>query len=162
MRSYLTDGPTGGLAFISEALRNNGLAPAQAQFLGLQRWDVSAEALSQPSLQGGAFASPDPGLMAAFDGRYRNAYGETPQDVAALAYDAIAAVGALIAEARAGGGSPFSDARITQASGFAGVGGAFRFAINGLNQRNLAILEVRGGQAVVVERAARGFDSLAN
>ena len=158
----LTDGPTGGLAFISEALRNNGLSSAQAQFLGLQRWDVSAEALSQPSLQGGAFAAPDPGLMAAFEGRYRNAYGEAPQDVAALAYDAIAAVGALISEARAGGGSPFSDARITQAAGFAGVGGAFRFAPNGLNQRNLAVLEVRDGQAVVVERAARGFESFAN
>ncbi|MCB1374987.1 MAG: penicillin-binding protein activator, partial [Rhodobacteraceae bacterium] len=61
-----------------------------------------------------------------------------------------------------GGGSPFSDARITQAAGFAGVGGAFRFAPNGLNQRNLAVLEVRDGQAVVVERAARGFESFAN
>ena len=46
--------------------------------------------------------------------------------------------------------------------GFAGVGGAFRFAPNGLNQRNLAVLEVRDGQAVVVERAARGFESFAN
>ena len=28
--------------------------------------------------------------------------------------------------------------------------------------RNLAVLEVRDGQAVVVERAARGFESFAN
>ena len=51
----LTDGPTGGLAFISEALRGNGVTGAQ--FMGMQRWDVSAEALAVPSLQGGVFAA---------------------------------------------------------------------------------------------------------
>jgi len=158
----LTDGPTGGLALIADALRNNGVTPAQAQFLGLQRWDISAEALAAPSLQGGVFAAPDPGLLAAFEGRYVNAYGENPHELASLAYDAVAAVGAMIADARASGGSPFSTARITQPQGFAGVNGAFRFLPNGLNQRNLAIFEVRGGQAVVTERASGGFAALAN
>ena len=107
----LTDGPTGGLAFISEALRGNGVG---AQFLGMQRWDVSAEALSVPSLQGGVFAAPDPGLVGAFNGRYLSTYGEAPHELAPLAYDGIAAVGALVAQARSQGGSPFSTARITQ------------------------------------------------
>ena len=44
---------------------------------------------------------PRPGLVAAFAGRYRTAYGEAPHELAGLAYDGIAAVGALIAEARA-------------------------------------------------------------
>ena len=56
----LTDGPTGGLAFIAEAMRGNGVG--QAQFLGMQRWDTSAETLAVPSLQGGVFAAPDPAL----------------------------------------------------------------------------------------------------
>lgn len=155
----LTDGPTGGLAFISDALRNNGVAPAQGQFLGMQRWDVSAEAMAAPSLQGGVFAAPDPALIGAFEGRYRTAYGETPHELAGLAYDGIAAVGALIAEARSGGGSPFSDAALTQGSGFAGVNGAFRFLPGGMNERNLAMIEVRDGSAVVIERAARSFDA---
>jgi ABC-type branched-subunit amino acid transport system substrate-binding protein len=155
----LTDGPTGGLAFISEALRGNGLSPAQAQFLGMQRWDVSAEALAVPSLQGGVFAAPDPGLVAAFQGRYTTAYGENPHELASLAYDGIAMVGALIAQARAQGGSPFSTQRLTQPAGFAGVNGAFRLTPSGLNQRNLAIIEVANGQAVVTERAARTFDA---
>lgn len=158
----MTDGPTGGLGLMSEALRNNGLTAAQAQFMGLQRWDVSAEVLSLPSLQGGVFAAPDPGLLAAFDGRYTNAYGESPHELAGLAYDGIAAVGAMIADARVNGGSPFSPARITQSAGFAGTNGAFRFLPGGLNQRNLAIFEVRGGQAVVTERAAGSFVALAN
>ena len=96
----LTDGPTGGLAFIAEGLRANGLTPA-AQFMGMQRWDVSAEALAVPGLQGGVFAAPDPDLVGAFIGRYQAAYGESPHELAGLAYDGIAAVGALIAQARA-------------------------------------------------------------
>lgn len=154
----LTDGPTGGLAFISEALRGNGVGTAQ--FLGMQRWDVSAEALGVPSLQGGVFAAPDPGLVGAFVGRYQATYGETPHELAGLAYDGVAAIGALVAQARSQGGSPFSTARITQAGGFAGVNGAFRFLPGGQVQRNLAILEVQNGQAVVRERAARSFDAV--
>ena len=88
----LTDGPSGGLAFISEGLRANGLTAAQ--FLGMQRWDVSAEALAVPALQGGAFAAPDPNLVNAFVGRYQTAYGESPHELAGLAYDGVAAVGA--------------------------------------------------------------------
>jgi hypothetical protein len=125
----------------------------------MQRWDVSAEAMAAPSLQGGVFAAPDPALIGAFEGRYRTAYGETPHELAGLAYDGIAAVGALIAEARSGGGSPFSDAALTQGSGFAGVNGAFRFLPGGMNERNLAMIEVRDGSAVVIERAARSFDA---
>lgn len=157
----LTDGPTGGLAFISDALRNGGLSPSGTQFLGMQRWDVSGAAMSQPSLQGGVFAAPDPTAMASFDARYRAAYGDAPHDLAGLAYDGIAAVGAMIAQARAAGGSPFSTSRLTQSSGFAGVNGPFRFTPDGLNQRNLAIIEVQNGQGVVIQRAARSFDSAA-
>jgi hypothetical protein len=156
----LTDGPTGGLGFISEALRNNGLGPMQAQFLGMQRWDVSAEALALPSLQGGVFAAPDPSFVGAFEGRYRAAYGEAPHELAGLAFDGIHAVGAVIAEARARGGSPFSTARLTEPSGFAGVYGPFRLLPSGRAQRNLAIVEVRDGGAVVIERAARSFDAV--
>jgi len=152
----LTDGPTGGLAFISEALRGNGVTTAQ--FLGMQRWDTSAEALGVPSLQGGVFAAPDPATLGAFRGRYQTAYGEAPHELAGLAFDAVAAVGALIAEARAQGGSPFSTARLTQASGFAGANGPFRLTPSGVAQRNLAIIAVQNGQAVVAERAARSFD----
>lgn len=127
--------------------------------MGMQRWDISGETLSLPSLQGGVFAAPDPGPLAAFNGRYQTAYGGRPHELAVYAYDAINAVGAMIAEARAQGGSPFSTGRLTQARGFAGAGGPFRFTPDGLNQRNLAILEVRGGQAVVIQRASRSFDA---
>jgi ABC-type branched-subunit amino acid transport system substrate-binding protein len=159
----LTDGPTGGLTFVSESLRGLGVSSTQAQFLGMQRWDTSAEALNQPSLQGGWFAAPDPALLAAFEGRYQGAYGERPHELAGLAYDGIAAVGALIADARArGANDPFAAERLTQPAGFAGVNGAFRFTPSGLSQRALAMLEVQGGRAVVIDGAPRTFAAVGN
>ncbi|MBB5223281.1 hypothetical protein HNP73_003228 [Amaricoccus macauensis] len=156
----LTDGPTGGLSFIADGLRSNGVGPDRGQFLGMQRWDISAEALQAPSLQGGVFAAPDPGIVTAFNGRYHAAYGESPHELAGLAYDGVAAVGALIAEARSQGGSPFSTERLTQPSGFAGVNGPFRFTPSGRAQRNLAIIAVQNGAPVVREPAARSFDTV--
>mgnify|MGYP001058387261 CR=1 FL=1 len=158
----LTDGVVGGLGIMAEALRENGVSAGATQFLGLQRWDASPEVLALSSLQGGVFVAPDPGYVAQFNGRYSNAYGSTPNDLASLGYDGVAAVGALIAQSRSSGGSPFSDSRLTQSSGFAGANGVFRLLPNGLNQRNLAILEVRGGTAVVTQRAARSFDAVGN
>ena len=126
----------------------------------MQRWDVSAEALALPSLQGGVFAAPDPEPRRRLRGPLSSAYGEAPHELAGLAYDGIHAVGAMIAEARSPGGSPFSTARLTEPSGFAGANGPFRFNPNGWVQRNLAIVEVRAGSGVVIERAARSFDAV--
>ena len=86
---------------------------------------------------------PIPALLAAFQGRYPTPTARPRTSSPVLAYDGVAAVGALIAEARGQGGSPFSTARLTQPQGFAGASGAFRFCADGLSQRNLAIIEVQ-------------------
>jgi ABC-type branched-subunit amino acid transport system substrate-binding protein len=157
----LADVPTGGLGFMADGLRGAGLASSEAQFLGMHRWDVSAEVLAQDSLQGGWFAAPDPALLGTFEARYRAAYGQRPHEIAGLAYDGIAAVGALVSDARARRlADPFSPANLTGAGGFAGVYGPFRLLPNGLNQRNLAVLEVRNGSASVIDRAPRAFTGL--
>lgn len=152
---FLTERSTAGI--VADGLRANGLGADRALLMGLQPWGQDAETLGRGSLQGAVYAAPDPALLAAFQGRYQNAYGAAPHELAVLAYDGVGAVGALIAEARASGGNPFSTARVTQAQGFAGAGGAFRFSADGLSQRNLAIVEVRGGAAVVISRASRSF-----
>lgn len=157
---FLTERSTAGI--VADGLRANGLTVDRALLMGLQPWGQDADTLGRASLQGAVYAAPDPGLLAAFQGRYANAYGSAPHELAVLAYDGVGAVGALIAEARASGGAPFSTARVTQAQGFAGANGAFRFSPDGLSQRNLAIVEVRGGGAAVISRAARGFDRLGN
>lgn len=153
-----TDTPTRGLPFIAAALGAEDVTRLNTQFLGLTRWDSSTDLLLQPSLQDGLFAVPDPALTAQFNERYLTAYGAEPHNLAAIAYDAVAAVGALIRSSAAEGATDtFSAQRLTNPAGFIGVNGIFRFRADGQNERGLAILKVETGTAVVVDAAPRNF-----
>jgi hypothetical protein len=150
----MTAGSEGALPILAELLPQNGLSPAQFQFAGLTRWDVPPATLNLSGLNGGWFALPDPDLTARFTARYEANFGASPNPVAALAYDGIAAVGALL---RQGSADALSAARITQGQGFAGVSGVFRFRSNGLNERGLAIAQVRDGTRAIISPAPRSF-----
>ncbi|RRH76709.1 penicillin-binding protein activator [Falsigemmobacter faecalis] len=151
---FFTADTAGSLPMMTQLLREQGLTPDQARYLGLTRWDIPAATLSLPGLQGGWFALPDPALYNAFQGRYQAAYGSAPHPVASLAYDGIAAVGALIKSGRA---DALSRNSLTQSSGFAGVGGVFRLRPDGTNERALAVAEIRNRQVVVIDPAPRNF-----
>ena len=129
--------------------------------MGLQPWGRDADTLNRQSLQGAVYAAPDPGLLASFEGRYSAAYGQRRTS---------SRCSPTTASARwrddRGGPDPGRLALLHGADHPAqGLRGAptapFRFLPNGLSQRNLAIVEVQNGSAVVIARAARGFDSLA-
>ncbi|MGR3662086.1 MAG: penicillin-binding protein activator [Paracoccaceae bacterium] len=151
---FLTSGTSGALPFLAQLLPENGLGPDQIQYLGLQRWDIPASALTLPGIQGGWFAKPDPLAEANFQSRYFTAYGTSPHLLAALAYDGIAAIGAL---ASSGGSDALSRASLTQPSGFAGVSGVFRLLSDGTNERGLAIAQVQNSQVIVIDPAPRSF-----
>jgi ABC-type branched-subunit amino acid transport system substrate-binding protein len=151
---FLTADTAGALPLLSQLLVDNGIDRASTQFIGLTRWDIPPATLALPGVQGGWFALPDPGLQAQFQSRYQAAYGASPVPVAGLAYDGIAAIGAL---ARTSKGAPISREALTQSAGFAGVSGVFRFLPNGTNQRGLAVATIRGNQVVVVDPAPRSF-----
>ncbi|KAF0115803.1 MAG: branched-chain amino acid ABC transporter periplasmic component-like protein [Rhodobacteraceae bacterium] len=152
---FLTADTAGALPLLSQLLVDNGIDRNTTQFIGLTRWDIPPATLSLPGVQGGWFAMPDPGLTAQFRARYEGAFGSQPVPVAALAYDGIAAIGALAG--RVNGGAPIGKADLTQSAGFAGVSGIFRLLPNGTNQRGLAIAQIRGNQVVVVDAAPRNF-----
>lgn len=50
-----------------------------------------------------------------------------------------------------------NDVTLTNPSGFNGVDGIFRFRPDGTNERGLAVMEIKGGTAVVVSPAPRSF-----
>ena len=150
----MTAGSEGALPLLSEMLPQNNVAPSDFQYMGLTRWDIPPATLQLPGLQGGWFALPDPGLTSQFEARYRAAYGSTPSPVAGLGFDAMAAVGTLV---RRGGRTPFSAEAITQADGFIGVTGIFRFRPNGTNERGLAIAEIRNERVRILSPAPRSF-----
>lgn len=148
----LTSDTAGALPLLAQLLPEQGVRPPAQQFVGLTRWDIPPATLSLSGLQGGWFALPDPARAAAFRARYEAAYGASPHPLAGLAYDGIAAVGALAAE-----GAGLDAGALTRAEGFEGTGGVFRLQRDGTVERGLAVAEVRGGQAVIVDPAPERF-----
>lgn len=154
---FLTSDAGGALPLLAQLLPEQGVSPAQTKFIGLTRWDTPPAAMALPGLQGGWFALPDPSLNARFQQRYQTAFGAAPHPVAGLAYDGIAAIGALV---KAGRGDALSAAALTQSSGFVGVNGVFRLRPDGSNERGLAVAEIRDGQVVIIDPAPRSFGGL--
>lgn len=151
---FLTADTAGALPLVTQLLAEAGVDPATTQYIGLTRWDVPEATLSFPVLQGGWFALPDPALYQRFIDRYSTAYGEPPHPIAGLAYDGIAAIGALM---KRGGEGGLSAAALTQGAGYAGVNGIFRLLPDGTNERGLAVAEIREAKAVIVSPAPQSF-----
>ncbi|KIC50072.1 penicillin-binding protein activator [Tateyamaria sp. ANG-S1] len=151
---FMTAAPAGGLPLLSQLLPETGVDPAATQFIGMTRWDIPRQTLDLPGIQGGWFALPDPNRAGAFRSQYEAAYGSAPHPLAGLAFDGIAAIGALAAQGNSGA---LTGAALTQGSGFQGASGIFRLRQDGTNQRGLAIATVRDNQVVVIDPAPRGF-----
>ncbi len=151
---FMTAGVNAELPILATALPEAGLSPAATRFIGLTRWNATPQALALPGLQGGLFALPDQQLSTLFESRYAAAYGDGPHPLAGLAYDGIAAIGALVAR---GGANALSRNALTQGQGFQGTSGIFRLLSDGTNERGLAIAEVRNNQVTILEPAPRSF-----
>jgi hypothetical protein len=151
---FFTDDTAGALPVLAQLLPDNRVAHPQFQFMGLTRWDIPPASLQLRGLQEGWFALPDPGLISRFEARYAAAYGNSPHPISGLAYDGIAAIGALL-----GSGQPdaLSRAALTQGSGFAGVNGIFRLLPDGTNQRGLAVAAIRNNAVAILSPAPRSF-----
>ncbi|PWE31152.1 penicillin-binding protein activator [Maritimibacter sp. 55A14] len=149
-----TSDSAGALPILTQLLPENGVGPEEVQFMGLTRWDIPAQTLALPGVQGGWFTMPDPGLASRFEARYAQAFGQAPHPLAGLAYDGIAAIGALI---KTGGAGALGAEALTQPSGFAGVNGVFRFRRDGTNERALAIAQIQNSEVTILDPAPRSF-----
>jgi hypothetical protein len=150
----MPDGPT-ALRSLAPALTAGGVDPNKVKFLGSGQWD-DPQIGAEPALVGAWYAAPDPAGWRAFVDRYQANYGTQPPRIATLAYDAVSLAAAL---ARQPPGQRYSAEALTNPSGFSGVDGIFRFQQNGLNQRELAILQVQPGGGRVIRAAAKTFEN---
>jgi ABC-type branched-subunit amino acid transport system substrate-binding protein len=139
--------------FLAQVLAAAGVSSAQITYLGSGQWDDSRIA-AESNLNGAWYPGPESGGFAAFSRRYQTAFGSAPSRTATLAYDATSLAAGLASRF---GAERFADQTLTNANGFIGVDGAFRFLQNGLNQRGLAVYEIKGGQAVIVDPAPKSF-----
>jgi ABC-type branched-subunit amino acid transport system substrate-binding protein len=151
---FMTADTAGALPLLTQLLPEAGVSPATTQYIGLTRWDIPSQTTDLPGVQGGWFALPDPEMSARFRSRYSAAYGESPHPIGGLAYDGIAAIGALVSSGRT---DALSRASLTQSAGFQGVNGIFRLRPDGTNERGLAVAQIRDRQVVVIDPAPRAF-----
>ncbi|MGB4112364.1 MAG: penicillin-binding protein activator [Yoonia sp.] len=151
---FLTAGINADLPILATALPEAGIDPASTRYIGLTRWNAAPQALALPGLQGGLFAVPDQGMSGLFESRFNAAYGAQPHPLAGLAYDGIAAIGALVAS---GNPNALTKQALTSPQGFQGTAGIFRLLPNGLNERGLAVATIRNNQVVILEQAPRSF-----
>ena len=151
---FLTATTAGALPLFTQLLPESGVSPETTQYIGLTRWDIPPQTLALPGVQGGWFALPDPAKTQQFKSRYAAAYGGSPHPIGGLAYDGVAAIGALVG---AGKSDALTGAALTQGAGFQGVGGIFRLRPDGTNDRGLAIATIRNKQVVVIDPAPRSF-----
>lgn len=139
-----------GMAAVSAALVSAGV---KAQLLGTGVWNDS-RVTKLPGLQGAWFSAPENAGFNAFATRYKAKFTSDPPRLATLVYDAVSLVAAL---SRAQPPQRFSDAQLTNASGFNGADGVFRFRPDGPNDRGLAVMQISAGNASVISPAPKSF-----
>jgi ABC-type branched-subunit amino acid transport system substrate-binding protein len=142
---FIPDGAD-AVATVVQTLAANGVDGKRIQFLGTGLWE-DPQIASNSALDGAWYAGPDSTGFRNFSARYRSRFGQDPARTASLSYDAVALVAALT---KTQGQQRFSEAALTNSSGFTGIDGLFRFRADGTNQRGLAVMRVApaGGQVV--------------
>ena len=109
-----------------------------------------------PALRTVGFASPNREVSSNFSKRFSEKYGKQPHLFTGLAYDGLAAIGALVST---GQKNAVTKTALTQSSGFKGVNGVFRLLADGTNERALAIAKIERKKVVLIDAAIEEFDA---
>ncbi|MDW3180936.1 penicillin-binding protein activator [Roseobacter sp.] len=151
---FMTTDTASALPLLSQLLPEAGVTSETSQFIGLTRWDIPPQTLSLPGVQGGWFAVPDPAASATFSAQYQGAYGGVPHPIGGLAFDGIAAIGALVSQGKS---DALTGAALTQGAGFRGASGIFRLRADGTNERGLAVATITDAQVTILSPAPQSF-----
>jgi branched-chain amino acid transport system substrate-binding protein len=127
----------------------------KAQILGTELWNTETSLSKASALHGAWFASVSDGLYDQLAVKYRARFGKSPYRLASLGYDSV-----LLATKIAGSwkvGTAFPVAALSDAGGFAGIDGAFRFGSSGIAERALEVQEVKPTGFSIIAPAPRTF-----
>lgn len=142
-----------GIGALAQSMSAAGLTGKDLQILSTGIWnDPRVHGIGV--LDGAWFAAPDNSRFNALAGRYQSQFGSAPTRIATLGYDAVTLASALTQNY---GTQRFSEATLTNGNGFSGQDGVFRFRQNGLNDRGLAVYEIRSGSARALAQAPGSF-----
>ncbi len=128
---------------------------SSARIIGTELWNAEGALASSPALRGAWFASVSDGVYTQLSSKYRARFAKGPYRLASLGYDAVLLVSRVGTDWRFGSAFPVS--RLTDAGGFTGIDGAFRFARNGIAERALEVQQAGPNGFVVIDAAPKGF-----
>lgn len=137
--------PVGGteLGAILKSLRDENVALQDTFVLGTGAWDdTDLPKYLLPPLS--YYAAPNPKDREEFVFSFEKTYGQKPNRITTLTYDAVSLLTGLLTEG--GSGSLFD--RLTNPAGFDGVDGYFRLNQNGSVKRTLVIMNGMGDLGV--------------
>jgi len=146
--------PEGGdrLRMLAPVMLYEDIDPLLVKFIGTGLWR-NPDLAREPALAHGWFAGPEPEARARFEAVYGEIFGDDASRLAGLGYDAASLAALMAAE-----GEGFSIERLTDAEGFLGVDGLFRFRKDGTIERGLAVYTVRRDGFRVLDPAPEQFD----
>ena len=135
------------------ALRRNGVKTAK--ILGTDRWNVDSSLTANVPMRGAWFAAVPDAMYRQYAEKYRLRFGKAPLRISSLGYDSVLLVARAAQNWKIG--TAFPVARLTDADGFSGIDGAFRFFANGQSERMLEVLEVQAGKYTTINAAPKSF-----
>ena len=121
------------------------------KFLGTSIWE-SSKLNNETTILGSWYPAMSRNHTNYFANKYAFVFGEKPQALYSLAYDAVALSNALAHQ----NGSDLT-AVITNPDGYVGINGMFRLFENGYNQHSMDIIEVRKTGDSVIDEAPKRF-----
>jgi branched-chain amino acid transport system substrate-binding protein len=136
-----------GLGELASLMPYYDVNPGPVLILGPGLWAANPGAVGAAGFNGALYAAPDPAAATGFMASYTSAYGAPPSPLAAIAYDA----GAIARVATASG--QINQASLTNPSGFGGADGVLVLDPDGSVRRGLAVFQVGGGAAQIVQPA---------
>jgi hypothetical protein len=121
------------------ALAQAGVSPSDVQIVGSADWEGNTTILATPALAGAIYPAVDPAEMMAIRADYQARFGSAPHPLATPAYTAtiLANVNTLSLA-----NPPYGATLLTNATGFNGRDGIFRFRSDGRSEYALAIMQV--------------------
>jgi outer membrane PBP1 activator LpoA protein len=122
------------------------------QIMGPAFWSTASQRAGAGAVLNGAwYAAPDPSGRAVFDRLYTERYATAPGPLTDLVYDS-ASLARVVAQQ---GGDMV--ASLTRPEGFTGVDGLLGLLPDGHARRGLAVFELRGGTASILDPAPGSF-----
>jgi len=146
-----TGNPAGAVPLILEILNDRGITN-DIVVAGIERWDTPSSTLQLNGLQESIFPKFDPNQSAIFSNRYKYYYGEAPHSLAAIPYDGIIVIDALVKRGQDG---TITLNEIRNTDELIGAYGPFQINPDGTTKRSLAVFKIQDRKVVVVDQAPR-------